>query len=402
MSSGSLQELRVAFETEEELRAVFESELVVGALFVPTSREFPVGAAVEVRLGLSFVGEELSIEGKVIGVLPDAMAQAGATPGLSLLLDERGETLRKRLEQAARLSLKTTEEQYESRRTADRCATAAAVVLEANGRSFAAETVEISYSGMLALLNGIDLGVASEIEVRLIHPSSGESIALAGRVANQTRCDHGVMAVGIQFHYALDQADQVAGFIDELNGFQRAKRLARVSGSLAETPLEVILETFSGISNAGTLKIVCATDEGRIAYAGGQIVIATTGLVSGAKAVCRMFTWRDAHFEFDPEVALPDGPLEPLPLESVILTAAIERDEIAQLDLQGIDVDTTFELNADLFEKLKSGLDGVRLELAENAAMEFPLGVILDMLQWTDGAIYQALVDLVESGVLTV
>ena len=190
------------------------------------------------------------------------------------------------------------------------------------------------------------------------------------------------------------------GSIDELNGFHRARKLASVSGSLAETPLEVLLETFSGISNAGAVKIVCAAGEGNIAYAEGQIVIATTGLVTGAKAVCRMFTWPDARFEFDPDFVPPEGLLEPLPLEAVILTAAIERDEVAQLDLQGIDLDTTFELNADLFGKLKGGLEAVQLELADNCAMGFPLGVLLDMLHWTDGVIYKALIDLVESGVL--
>ena len=99
MSSPSFRKLSVAFETEEELRRVFDSGLAVGALFVPTYRDLPPGSAVKVTLGLPFAKGKLLVAGEVVAVLSGAMSKAGATPGLSILLAERGDALRKRLEQ---------------------------------------------------------------------------------------------------------------------------------------------------------------------------------------------------------------------------------------------------------------------------------------------------------------
>jgi hypothetical protein len=114
-----------------------------------------------------------------------------------------------------------------------------------------------------------------------------------------------------------------------------------------------------------------------------------------------MFSWADARFEFEPEVGPSEGPLEQLPLESAVLSAAVERDQIARLDLKGVDSETTFEQNDELLGQLKDEMDDVRRDVVENGGMGFPLGVILDMLPWSDAIILQALVDLVECGVLT-
>ena len=402
MSSESPRQLRVEFKTEQEFRDVYERDLALGAMFVPSDAELAPGQAVELTLALGFADSELACSGEVVAAISPEMTQAGVTPGISVLLSDRGAGLRKLLEEASGLELPVVDEESEgSRRGATRFPAEASVVVEANGRSFAAETVDVSYNGMLALLNGIDLGEGVSVKVRLTHPGTGESIEFDAAVANQTRCDHGVMAVGIQFHYELDRVEEVTGFIDQVNRFHHAKKLASVSGSVADSCLEAILETFSGISNAGTLKVIGTSDEGKIAYLDGQIVCATTGLVSGTKAIGRMFSWSDARFEFEPEVGPSEGPLEHLPLESAVLSAAVERDQIKRLDLKGVDSESTFELNQELFETLHEELDEVRREVVANGGMGFPLGVILDMLPWSDAVILQALVDLVECGVLS-
>jgi hypothetical protein len=401
VSSESPRELRVEFESEKEFRDVYERDLALGAVFVSSELEIPQGEAVEVKLALGFADTELTCSGEVVGVVSQDMTRAGATPGVSVLLSERGAALRKLLEEAIGLDLPVVDEESESsRRAATRFPAEASVVVEAEGRSFTAETVDVSYNGMLALLNGINIGVGVSVNVRLTHPGSAESIEFAAAVANQTCCDHGVMAVGIQFHYELDRVEEVTGFIDEVNRFHHAKKLARVSGSVAASSLEAILETFSGISSAGTLRVIGTSDEGKIAYLDGQIVCATTGLVSGTKAIGRMFSWFDARFEFEPEVGPTEGPLEHLPLESAVLSAAVERDQIKRLDLKGVDSESTFEVNQELFETLQGDLDEVRGEVVSNGGMGFPLGVVLDMLPWSDAVILQALVDLVECGVL--
>jgi hypothetical protein len=240
------------------------------------------------------------------------------------------------------------------------------------------------------------------VRVHLTQPRTSASVTFDGRVANQTRCDHGVMALGIQFQYALDRVDEVTRFIDDLRSFHHAKTLAGVAGSLGVTRLEDVLETFSRISSAGTLAIRCGDEEGRIGYEEGQILYARTGLVSGAKALGRMFAWRGARFEFQPGIEPLDPESTVMPLQSAVLAAALERDEIDRLDLGSLGSDDVFGVDEERLAQLEGDLDALQQELAENAAMGFPLGAILDILQQGDAAVYKAIVDLVESGVLVV
>ena len=399
--STLMVQLSLAFESERELRDAYDGDLAHGAIFMPTRESLEPGMLVECKLDMTFGGTCLSIPGEIVGVIPAAMARAGAVPGASVLLDERGTTLRKRLEQASGLDLRAVEpEKSGVARTATRLMAEGDVIVECQGRSFSGETVDLSHDGMLVLLNGIDLGENRSVRLRLIHPKSGASIEIEGQVAHQARCDYGVMAVGLQFQYALDRVDEVTGFIDDIHGLQRAEKLASISGSLEATSLDAVLETFAGISRAGTLTIQQSWNEGQIAYEDGQILYALTGLVSGAKALGRMFAWADARFEFRPEVATFDRVQKPMQLTSAVITAAIERDEIARLNLQDVDLASTFETNVDRLEQLRSDLTDVQLELLDQARVGFPLGVILDILTSSDAAIFRALAELVESGIL--
>jgi hypothetical protein len=208
------------------------------------------------------------------------------------------------------------------------------------------------------------------------------------------------MALGIQFLYAVDRIDEVRHFIDDLRGFHRARELASATGSLSETPLEAVLETFAAVSNEGTLTLSRKDDEGKVAYRDGQILYAMTGLVSGPKALGRMFTWTDAQFEFRPELMLIEYEPAPLALQPAILAATLERDEVARLSLDNLGPDAVFSVDDERFAAVKSDLDPLRLEIAENARMGFPLGAILDILTISDAAILTALADLIEAGIV--
>ncbi len=52
-------------------------------------------------------------------------------------------------------------------------------------------------------------------------------------------------------------------------------------------------------------------------------------------------------------------------------------------------------------DQLAPQLDEIHREIAEHIRMDFPLGAILDMLIHGDGVIYQALAELLDSGVIT-
>jgi hypothetical protein len=173
-----------------------------------------------------------------------------------------------------------------------------------------------------------------------------------------------------------------------------------VTGSLADSPLETVLDTFAGAVPAGTLRLARGPEEGVIAYRDGEILHASAGLTSGAKALGRMFSWTDAEFAFQPGIEPVDTGQPPLPLESALLAASVERDELARLDVRRLDADATFAVDKERLAAIESSLDPLSRALVENAATGFPLATLLDIMPESDARIYQSLAALVDAGAL--
>jgi Tfp pilus assembly protein PilZ len=396
-------DLSVNYLTAEEFQQAFARELFGGAVFVPTVNRLPAGQPVRVTFALLFCETRFELDGEVVASLPAPIATAGAAPGVSVQFREPPAELRDHIERASGIQLgEMPPLNADFPRAEPRYPARAPVLLGIDGRAISAEMADVSYNGMLVMLPSVDLDDVEDIRVAIEHPGTGRRIQLKSRIANQTRCDDGVMVVGLQFAYDFDRADEVARFVDELSSFHHARALATVSGSLAETPLESVLETFAGISNSGTLRLVRGDERGKIVYQEGEILYVTIGLLSGTKALDRLFTWDDAQFEFRPEVEPMDGVSGRLPLAPAVLSAVVARDELAHLDLSGFDADATFAVDADRLEAVDSTLDDVGREIAENARLGFPLGAMLDMLSCSDARIYKTITELVEAGVLTI
>lgn len=399
----SEERLFVAFASSEELCDAFERELAHGALFVPTLAALPAGRQVKVTLLFKFCGAQLDLAGEVVTALPPQISRAGATPGLSVQLAEPLQKFRERIEANTGVSLPDPDPAViHTQRRQPRFPARSPVEMLVAGRKFSAETVDVSYNGLLALISGVDLGEGTELSVLITHPGGGETLSLDGKIANQTPCDHGVMAVGIQFMYDLSRVDEVAAFVDDLRGFQHARSLATVTGSVKDAPLETMLETFSASASAGTLRLTHGTETGKLIYQGDEILHVSTGLVSGAKALGRMFTWTEAQFEFEPRIEPLDGNETRFPLQSAILSAAVERDSLARIDLGKLDPDASFAIDEERLSAVESSLDELGRELAENAGLGFPLGALIDILTASDARIYKALAELIEAGVLRV
>jgi len=401
--SDGVSNLTVTYETPGALQEAFARELFSGAVFVPLAERLPPRRLVSVTFHLSFSEARMTVEGEVVASLPSHIARAGAAPGVSIQLAEAPAELRRRFELASGIKLTEIDLRPPAYARAEpRFPARAPVRIEAQGHRFTAETGDVSYNGMLVLLPGLDLGVGTEMKVEIEHPQNGSVLALEGQIANQTRCDHGVMVVGVQFRYELERVDEVARFVDGLRSFHHARSLATISGSLEHTPLEAVLETFTSTSNAGTLRLMRGEELGKLAYQDGEILYATTGLVSGAKALGRLFTWTDALFEFKPEIEPMDDAGGRLPLESAILAAAVQRDELARLDLNAFDGDMTFVVDEQRLAAVETALDDMGREITENSRMGFPLGAMLDMLPASDALIYKTLTELIEAGILRV
>jgi len=396
-------ELSVDYPARDEFEAAFARELFGGAVFVPTLDRLPAGQQVRVKFNLPFCETRFELDGEVVASLPAPIASAGAAPGVSVQFREPPAELRERIERASKIQLRGAPPPHSDfPRAEPRYPVRAPVLLEIQGRRLSAEMGDVSYNGMLALLPDVDLGDVADLRVAIEHPGSGERVELDACIANQTRCDDGVMAVGVRFVYELDRVDEIARFVDALRSFHHARSLATVSGSIADTPLESVLETFASVSESGTLCLTRGDERGKIAYLEGEIFYVTMGLLSGTKALDRIFTWNDAQFEFRPEVEPMDGVRGRLPLAPAVLAAVVARDELAQLDLSGFDPNATFAIDGERLAAVASTLDEIGLEIAENARMGFPLGAILDMLACSDARIYKTVAELIEAGILNI
>jgi len=402
-ASGGIVKLSVHYLTHEEFEQAFARELYGGAVFVLTLDRLPAGQRVRVAFDLLFCETHFELDGEVVASLPAPIANAGAAPGVSVQFDEPPAALRERIERATEIQLgPAPPPNARFPRAEPRYPARAPVLLEIQGRRLSAEMGDVSYNGMLALLPSVDLGDVKRLRVSVEHPGTGERLDLDCRIANQTRCDDGLMVIGLQFDYELDRVNEVARFVDSLRSFHHARKLATVSGSIAQTPLETVLETFAGISNSGTLRLTCGDERGKIVYQEGEILYVTIGMLSGTKALDRLFTWREAQFEFRPEVESMDGVAGRLPLAPAVLSAVVARDELEQLDLSHFDPNATFEVETDRLEAIASTLDGIGHEIVEHARMGFPLGAMLDMLATSDARIYKTVTELIEAGVLRV
>jgi len=398
--------LFVDYAARGDFEAAFARELFGGAVFVPTLDRLPPGQRVRVTFELRFCDTRFALDGEVVASLPAPIANAGAAPGVSIQFREPPAELRERIERTSGIKLGEAPARHARYPRAEpRYPAQAPVLLEIDGRRLSAEMGDVSYNGMLVLLPAVDLGGVANLRVAIEHPGSRERIALDCRIANQARCDDGVMVLGLKFDYEIDRIDEVALFVDDLRAYHHARTLASVSGSLVDTPLESVLETFASVSESGTLHLTRGNERGKIAYQNGEILYVTIGLLSGTKALDRLFTWSDAKFEFRPEVEPMDGVRGRLSLAPAVLAAVVARDELAQLaqlDLGGFDSNATFSVNAERLDIISSTLDEIGREIAEHARMGFPLGAMLDMLASSDARIYKTIIELIEAGALTI
>jgi len=400
---GEIVGLYVNYPARDEFEAAFARELFGGAVFVPTLDNLSAGQQVRVRFNLQFCETRFELVGEVVASLPAQIASAGGAPGISIQFREPPAELRERIERESEIQLRDAPPpDSDFPRAERRYPVQTPVLLEIQGRKLSAEMGDVSYNGMLALLPSVDLGDVVDLRVAIEHPGSGERVELDARIANQTRCNDGVMAVGVRFAYELDRADEIAKFVDGLRSFCHARSLATVSGSIADTTLESVLETFASVSESGTLCLERGDEHGKIAYQEGEILYVAMGLLSGIKALDRLFTWKDAQFEFRPEVEPMDGVRGRLPLAPAVLAAVVARDELAQIDRSGLDANTSFAVDGKRLADVESTLDEVGSEIAKNARMGFPLGAMLDMLAYSDAQIYKAVIELIEAGVLKI
>lgn len=290
----------------------------------------------------------------------------------------------------------------DDRRQFPRRSAHAAVRLAADGAEFQAELVNVSYGGMLVLLGDREVEIGRDVTSLLHHPQTGAEVSVPSRVVNRASCEDGRTAAGLQFQYSVDRIDEMMAFVDDLHRASLPAGPGELSGSLCDWPLEDVIAMLAYSSSQGTLRLRSGDEEGIVVHRDGEILHATTGLVTGMKAISRLLLWREGSFVYRTAIEPFEAAEEPLAIDAALLSGTVHRDESLRLGGGSkFDPDTTFRLDEVLMEQIAPELGEIYREIAEHVRMGFPLGAVLDILPQNDGVIYKALIELLEGGVIT-
>jgi hypothetical protein len=395
--------LRVCFESAEGFRREYHQNIARGVLFVASDEPHAPQERVEVIFDLTFCEASTSVWGELVVVVDPVLAEAGGTSaGVSLRLTEDASDLRQKLEEASGISLREQPPpRAADRRVAERSGSDADIRIESGENRFWGVTANISYEGVLALLWRATIPVGTAVRTFLSSPAVELELPVDGKIVHRTRCSDGMVAHGIQLQYPAHRIEEVMNFVDFLQAFDRARRLVAITGEIDDSGLGAILEMFVNTAPAGTMTVSRGKEEGKIVFSDNEILHCSLGIVSGLKALSRMFRWKDGSFEFHHDLQLSGEAGSPQPLQAAMMSASVQVDEMARIAGGALDPTGTFEVVADLVGTLRDSLSDVEKEVLDYAAEGFNVEAISDVVAASDAAVYKALSTLLDGGLIT-
>src|SRR5262249_30558492 len=150
----------------------------------------------------------------------------------------------------------------------------------------------------------------------------------------------------------------------------------------------------------GTLSARSGAEEGVLAFEGGNLRYARLGAARGLKALVRMLQWSTGTFEFHAHVDALDREDEPLGLEAALLEATRRLDEAVRAGSTRLD--PTLRFGVDRAALAAAGaLAKVEQAVLDLATAGFTVRRILDVVPEDDAQVSDALLALIERGVLT-
>lgn len=393
--------LQIRFESAEAFRDEFHRNLGHGALFLPTLCAYSPSDRVEIQLDLAFCRASIALPCEVVAAVDERLAAVGdATPGVSVRVIEQPAELRRRLEAATGMQLGDRRQatQHERRR-AVRVRSDSDVLIETPNGDYAGTTANVCFTGVLALIPVTAIPAGTAVRVHLSNPLVELALTVDGKIVHTRRCDGGVTAHGIQLRYPAERIDEVMAFIEFLQSFDRARRLAVVSGEIDRGGLGPILDLFVSTAPAGTLTVSNREQEGKIVFSENYILRSTLGMVTGMKALSRMFRWQSGRFEFHHELQLAGSEPDPQPVDAAMMIASVQLDEMARF-ADAFPLNESFRVSPERASAARGGLTEIEVEVLECAAEGFAVGAIADVISAPDSEIYKALAVLLDRGIL--
>jgi hypothetical protein len=143
-------------------------------------------------------------------------------------------------------------------------------------------------------------------------------------------------------------------------------------------------------------------EEGKIVFADNAILCCTLGIVSGLKALSRMFRWTEGRFEFHHDLQLTEEPEKAESLEAAMMSASVQMDEIARIDRGQFAPTDAFAIDRSRAAALQDSIGEIEKEVLEYAAEGFKVEAIADLVAASDAEVYKALQALLAGGAIRV
>ena len=400
---GARKTLRVCFESAEGFRKEYHQNIARGVLFVPSDDPYVPHEKIDLVFDLTFCEASIEVSGEVVVVIDPVLAEAGGTSaGISLRLIEDASNLRLELEKLSGVSLREqAPAKVGERRVAERSGSDADIRIDTGEGRFWGVTANVSYEGVLALLWRATIPVGTAVRTVLSSPAVELELPVDGKIVHRTRCSDGMVAHGIQLQYPAHRIEEVMSFIDFLQAFDRARRLVAITGEIDASGLGAILEMFVNTAPAGTMTVSRGEEEGKIVFSDNEILHCRLGIVSGLKALSRMFRWKQGRFEFHHDLQLTGYADAHQPLKEAMMSDSVQMDEMARVDGGILDAAGTFEILLEQAETLRDSLSDVEREVLDYAGEGFNVEAISDVVAASDASVYKALSTLLDAGLIT-
>jgi hypothetical protein len=208
-----------------------------------------------------------------------------------------------------------------------------------------------------------------------------------------------VAAVSVEFEIPAERRSDLAALVRAAEQVHQKRAAAGISGRIEELGMPNLIQMLGGSSPQGTLSATSGTEEGVLAFEGGNLRYVRLGATRGLKALTRMLPWSSGSFEFHAQVDALDVEDEPLRLEAALLEAMRRLDEAARKGTAPLDPAARFQVDRAALASVGS-LAKVEEAVVDLATAGLTVRRILDVVPEDDAQVSAALVALVEQGVL--
>jgi len=419
--------LRISFERPEDFRAEFDRNIAQGGLFIAGGAGFELREVVEVEIALEFMGERRTLEAEIVHVsegagvaveflrpagelraeFAAALAGTGAEPRARARSAEAataadGGDLEPRRELGLESSLAAPEapvRRQEERRRSPRARVRLPALLDGASARVEGVTRDLSETGALISADASELPPGKTVRLRLRNPETGDPVEVSGRVSRHMATAGTVAAVSVEFEVPAVQKPELAALVRAAEQVHQQRAAEGISGRIEELGMPSLIQMLGRSSPKGTLSATSGTEEGVLAFEGGNLRYVRLGATRGIKALTRILQWSSGSFEFHAHVDALEVEDEALRLEAALLEAMRRLDESASKGIAPLDSAGRFQVDRSVLASV-GALAKVEEAVVDLATAGLTVRRILDVVPEDDAQVSAALVALIEQGVL--